>query len=161
MKLIINASPKLYKSSTNCFINRLKEDTDKVIMLYKDDYKNIDYSLYQSIVILSPLYADSVTSKLVEYMEYINNDVDISNKDIYFLSNSGFLEYEQNYISDEIIANFARNNNARFKGYLNIGSGPILGEGNKNLYKLLSLDFYAKIRRFKKAIVQVYVFIVC
>ncbi len=152
MKLFINASPKLYKSSSNYFINKLKDDKDKVILLYRDDFTNVDYTPYESIIIVSPLYVDGVTSKLVEYMEYIkNNKVDISNKNIYFISNSGFLEYEQNRVSDEIINNFAVNNSAYFKGYLNIGSGPILGE-NKFLYKLLSIDFYIKIKKFKQAI---------
>ena len=154
MNLYINASPKIYKSSTNCFIRRLKNNDDKVIFLYKDDYKDIDYTLYKSIIICSPLYADSVTSKLVEYMEYIAYNGDISNKLVYFVSNSGFLEYEQNYISDEIVSNFAENNKAIFMGVLNIGSGPILGESNKGIYKLLSIDFYLKINRFKKAIAK-------
>ena len=55
MNLYINCSPKLKKSATENIIGNLKNDSDKVIYLYKEDFINIDIVGVNSIIFCYPL----------------------------------------------------------------------------------------------------------
>ncbi len=154
MNLYINCSPKLKKSATENIIGNLKNDSDKVIYLYKEDFINIDIVGVNSIIFCYPLYVDSPPSKLIEYMEYLDsNNIKLDNIKIYVICNCGFLEAEQNDISVEIMKNFCDNMGATYMGSLKIGSGSIIGQCSQNkLYKLISYDYLRKVKRLKKAI---------
>ena len=87
-------------------------------------------------------------------MEYIqNNKIDISNKKIYTIINCGFWEAKHNRTASLIIENFAKKNKAKYMGSFNIGAGEIVGKCEKFwLYKLISIPFLIKIKKFKECI---------
>ena len=71
----INGSPKLSNSASNKFLNDIKNIEDNTYYIYKDKYEDIINSIINSktIVIAFPLYADSPTSGVLDFLEYIEN----------------------------------------------------------------------------------------
>lgn len=155
MKLYINGSPKLINSNSNFFLNKIK-NKEKIKYLYSDKFENILKNIenIQTIIFSFPLYVDGPPSRVISFMEYIrDNKIDISNKNIYSIINCGFWESKHNRSADMIIECFAKNTKANYKGSLLIGAGEIIGKCNKVwLYKLISIPFLFKIKRFKKSI---------
>lgn len=155
MKLFINGSPKLDKSNSFYFFSMIN-DNSKIRFLYKDDFDNIlrDINKISTIIFSFPLYVDGPPNKVIEFMEYINdNKIDIKDKKIYCIINCGFFEAKQNEIAALIIKNFAINNMAKYMGSFNIGAGEIVGKRNRKiLYKIISIPFYFKIKKFKNSI---------
>lgn len=152
----INGSPKLNNSASNKFLNDIKNIEDNTYYIYKDKYEDIINSIINSktIVIAFPLYADSPTSGVLDFLEYVeNNDFDLSNKNLYVVVNCGFFEPEQNETAFRIIKCFCDKKQINFMGGLSIGAGPIIGiRDSKKIYKLLSMSYYKKISLFKNAI---------
>ena len=155
MKLFINGSPKLDKSNSFYFLSMIN-DNSKIRFLYKDDFDDIlrDINKISTIIFSFPLYVDGPPNKVIEFMEYINdNKIDIKDKKIYCIINCGFFEAKQNEIAALIIKNFAINNRAKYMGSFNIGAGEIVGKRNRKiLYKIISIPFYFKIKKFKNSI---------
>lgn len=153
MILYINGSPKLKNSNSEYFLNLISKSKDKVY-LYKDNFEAINFENYSTIVLSFPLYLDSPPSKVIELMEYIIDfAIDISNKNIYVICNCGFLEPLHNFSALQVIENFCIKNRALYKGYLAIGAGEIIGKsGRIKIYKVVSLPFILKIKKFKKSI---------
>lgn len=157
MKLYVNGSPKLEGSNSNFFLNKIKDkDKNKVKYLYRDKFNNIlkDIKNIDTIILSFPLYVDGPPSRVIEFMEFIrDNNIDIRNKNIYTIINCGFWEAKHNKIASLIIKEFANKHNANYKGSFLIGSGVIIGKSDKVwLYKLISIPFFIKIKRFKKHI---------
>lgn len=157
MILYINGSPKLEGSNSNFFLNTIK-DKEKIKHLYREKYDNMisDVLKANSIVLSFPLYVDGPPSGVIKFMEYIrDNNIDISNKNIYSIINCGFWETKHNRIADLIIENFANSCKANYKGSFLIGAGEIIGKCNKVwLYKIVSIPFLFKIKKFKKCIIN-------
>lgn len=155
MKLYINGSPRLENSNSNYFLNRIK-DKEKVKYIYRDKFGDIlkDIKKVDTIILCFPLYVDGPPCKIIEFMEYIeDNNIDIRNKKIYTIINCGFWEAKHNRTASLIIKNFANNNEAKYMGTFNIGAGEIIGKCDKvKLYKLVSIPFLFKIKKFKKYI---------
>lgn len=155
MKLFINGSPKLDKSNSFYFLSMIN-DNSKIRFLYKDDFDDIlrDINKISTIIFSFPLYVDGPPNKVIEFMEYINdNKIDIKDKKIYCIINCGFFEAKQNEVAALIIKNFAINNKAKYMGSFNIGAGEIVGKRNRKiLYKIISIPFYFKIKKFKNSI---------
>ena len=156
MKLFINGSPKLDKSNSFYFLSMINYDNNIVKYLYKDNFDYIlkDINKVDSIIFSFPLYVDGPTNKVIEFMEYIkDNKISIKDKKIYCIINCGFFEARQNKTAALIIKNFAINNNAKYMGSFNIGAGEIVGKRNKKtLYKIISIPFYFKMKKFKNSI---------
>lgn len=155
MKLYINGSPKLENSNSNYFLSKIK-NKEKIKYVYRDKFSDIlkDIKNVDTIILSFPLYVDGPTSKIIELMEYIqNNNIDIGNKKIYTIINCGFWEAKHNKTASLIIENFANKNKAKYMGSFNIGAGEIIGKREKNwLYKLISIPFLIKIKKFKESI---------
>lgn len=155
MKLYINGSPRLENSNSNYFLNRIK-DNEKIKFIYRDKFSDILKNItgVDTIILCFPLYVDGPPCKVIEFMEYINdNNIDISNKKIYTIVNSGFWEAKHNRTASLIVENFANSNEAKYMGTFNIGAGEIVGKRDKvKLYKLVSIPFLFKIRKFKNSI---------
>lgn len=155
MKLYINGSPKLTNSNSNYFLNKLSPK-DKIKFVYKDKFSEILKSIKKvDIIILAfPLYVDGPPNKVIELFEYIkNNKINIKNKKIYTIINCGFWEAKQNRTASLIVEDFAINNGAKYMGSFNIGAGEIIGKcDKKKIYRLVSLSFLVKIRKFKARI---------
>ena len=155
MKLYINGSPKLENGNSNYFLNKIK-DKEKIKCVYRDKFSDIlkDIKKADTIILCFPLYVDGPTCKIIEFMEYIlSNKIDISNKKIYTIINCGFWEAKHNRTASLIIENFAKKNKAKYMGSFNIGAGEIVGKCEKFwLYKLISIPFLIKIKKFKECI---------
>lgn len=155
MKLCINGSPKLSNSNSQYFLNKI-QDNDNTKYLYKDKFEDIlsNIEIIDTIIFSFPLYVDAPTNKVIEFMEYIeNNNISIENKNVYIICNCGFWESYQNNTAEEIIKTFCFNNGAKYKGAFKIGAGEIIGKCDKvKIYKLVSIPFLFKIRKFKIAI---------
>lgn len=157
MLTIINCSPKK-NSNSKSFINRtIKyiDDDFSICNVYKDHFDTIIGFINKSdkVLIVYPLYVDTIPSKLIEFFEYlINNHISLYNKKIYVLCNCGFLEAKQNDVSTQIVSNIITELNGNYKGYFKIGSGEILGNLNNIFMKILCFDYFYKSKRFSKCI---------
>lgn len=155
MKLYINGSPKLTNSNSNYFLNKLSPK-NKIKFVYKDKFSEILKSIKKvdTIILAFPLYVDGPPNKVIELFEYIkNNKINIKNKKIYTIINCGFWEAKQNRTASLIVEDFAINNGAKYMGSFNIGAGEIIGKcDKKKIYRLASLPFLIKIRKFKARI---------
>lgn len=155
MKLFINGSPKLDNSNSNYFLKKLSSE-HYISYVYKDKFSEILKNMKEvdTIILSFPLYVDDVPNKVIELFEYIeNNQVNIKGKKVYAIINCGFWEAKQNRTADLIVQNFANNNGAKYMGSFNIGAGEIIGKcNNKKIYRLVSIPFLFKIRKFKKSI---------
>ena len=155
MKLYINGSPKLTNGNFDYFLNKLSPK-DKIKFVYKDKFSEILKSIKKidTIILAFPLYVDGPPNKVIELFEYIkNNKINIKNKKIYTIINCGFWEAKQNRTASLIVEDFAINNGAKYMGSFNIGAGEIIGKcDKKKIYRLASLPFLIKIRKFKARI---------
>lgn len=152
----INGSPKLNNSASNKFLNDIKSAEDKIQYVYMNNYEDIIANVINSdtIVLSFPLYADSPTSGVLDFFEYIkNNTIDLSDKNLYYIVNCGFYEPQQNNTAIDIVRCFCENNKINFKGGLSIGAGPIIGiRDSKLIYRILTKSYDNKINEFKEKI---------
>ncbi len=154
-KIFICGSPRLTISNSLTFLEDLK-DKENIYYLYKDSFDEIVNSIKKcdTIILSFPLYVDSPPSGTLKFFEYIkDNDIDISGKNLYTIINCGFLEAKQNNTAREIVKLFCFNNNINYMGCFKIGAGVIIGGNKQNyIYRLVSVPYCFKIRKFKKAI---------
>lgn len=155
MILYINGSPKLKNSNSDFFLNKINKKA-KFFYVYKDKFNKIlkDIKDVDTIVFSFPLYVDAPTNKIIELFEYIQDKkIDIKNKMIYTIINCGFWEAKHNKTASLIMEEFAINNKAKYMGTFNIGAGEIVGKcDKKKIYKIVSIPFLFKIRKFKRCI---------
>lgn len=159
MKIIyLNGSPRLKLSNSTSFLNDIKDKQNKIYYLYKDKFDEIISGIKKcdTIVLAFPLYVDSPTSGTLRFFEYIkDNNIDISGKNLYAIINCGFLEAKQNDVARDIVKLFCTNNNINYMGCIRIGAGVIIGKKKVSLlYKLVSISYYFKINKFKRAILN-------
>ncbi len=153
MILFINASPRLNKSNSKYFCDLLKIDDSITNYIYSDSFDIIKENIktIDTIVFAFPTYIDIIPSKLIEFIE--NYEDDFEYKNIYVICNCGFLESIHNDLSIEYMKRYIENKKGIFKGYFNIGSGEVIKfTKNNKLFRLLCLNFYKNLRKFRKAI---------
>lgn len=152
MYTLIDASQKYKKSNSAYFLNIIKNDiTSNLFSLKNSNYKDIDKSIKKSdtIVLAFPIYVDSPPSILLNYMEHLFDNIDLSNKRLYCIINCGFREGEQNIIAANIIKNFCYKKNIKYSGSLLIGAGEIVGN---NKYNFITKKAHKKLNEFKDII---------
>lgn len=150
--LYVNCSPKLSKSNSYNILKKISED--EILNLYIEENILNKIENTDTLVLSMPLYIDSPPYKVIELFETLKRK-NIKRKNIYIITNCGFLEPKQNDISDEIVKNFCLENNWNYKGSFKIGSGEIIGKYNKNkIYRILSNDFIKKANKFKENILK-------
>ena len=131
--MILNGSPRAPKSNSKKY--------SEIFMKYSRlqcDYFNITRSnhmeiiaemeKYQDVIIVFPLYADSLPVGLLNFLKNLENNLPAQRPVISILINCGFLEYEQNSVAVSMIRYFCRRNNFTIVSTLMLGSGEaILG----------------------------------
>lgn len=144
---IINASPRV-NSNSSYFINLITKklnDNYRINRIYRDKIEDVIKNINDSdiIVLVFPLYVDAPPSKLLELIEQYD-----CNKNLYVVSNCGFLESKQNNVATKIIKNWSK---SYFMGSFKTGAGEVLGHDNI-ISKILSPFFKYKVYKFVKSI---------
>lgn len=155
MILFINASPKLNNSNSKYFSDLLNIKGSITNYIYNDDFDEIidNIKMADTIIFTFPTYIDIVPSKLIEFIEYFKYD--FSYKKIYVMCNCGFLESSNNDLSILFMKNYIKDKYGIFMGYFSIGSGEAINSiKNSKLVKLICLDFFIKIKKFRNAIIK-------
>ena len=143
MYTLINGSGKLKNSNSEHFLDYVGKDLDKYeyFNLRDSDYKEVISSIKKSndIVLAFPLYADSPSSLMLSFLDYIyDNKIEI-NGNIYVIINCGFREAEHNITALNIIKNWCKKMNINYNGAVLIGTGEVAG--NKK-YRFMSKRIY-------------------
>lgn len=154
MYTLINGSPKPCGSNSSYFLKTISSYLNdyNFFELKKNKYEEILSSIYKSdvIVFAFPLYVDSPTSIMLNFLDYIiDENINISGKSIYVVINCGFREGEQNITAINIIKRWCEKVNAIFCSSILIGAGEIVG---KKKYKYISLSANKNIKKFAKII---------
>ena len=150
MYTLINGSPKIGNSNSMNFLNYISEYLEEynIYDLKKNSYEEILNNIEMSEVILFafPLYVDSPTSLLIQFLDYIyDENIDLTNKKIYVVINCGFIEGEQNITGLNIIKRWCEKVGAKYLGSLLIGAGEIVG---KPSYKYITKKAYKALHKF-------------
>jgi len=140
MYTLISGSPKTNSSNSMYFLEKVKDKLKdyNLFELKKCKYKELLSSIKKSdvIILAFPLYVDSPTSIMLEFLDYIiENNISFKNKYIYAIINCGFREGEHNITALNIIKNWCDKVNAIYNGSILIGAGEIVG---KDKYKFIS-----------------------
>jgi len=140
MYTLISGSPKTNSSNSMYFLEKAKHKLKdyNIFELKKCKYKELLLSIKKAdvIILAFPLYVDSPTSIMLEFLDYIiDNNISFKNKYIYAIINCGFKEGEHNITALNIIKNWCDKVNAIYNGSILIGAGEIVG---KDKYKFIS-----------------------
>ena len=157
MVLLVDCSPKIKKSNSSKFIDRISNKLNENIKICNIYYDDILYVINlikssQKIIFVFPLYVDAPPSRLIFLFENLKKE-DFNNNSIYCIVNCGFLESDQNNIACEIVKCFCDENKIYYKGAFKIGSGEIIGNfiGNN---RILEYFYLKKELKFINAIKQ-------
>ena len=150
MYTLINGSQKNKKSNSQTFLEYVSEYLDEynIYNLNNSKYEDVinNTSISSAIVLAFPLYADSPTSLMLSFLDYIYDlRIKLKNISVYAIINCGFLEGEQNITANNIIKNWCIKVGADYKGSILIGAGEIVG--NKN-FRFISKNAYKELRKF-------------
>lgn len=138
MKLtVINGSPKSLQSNSHVITTKLfsfiKPSIEfKEFFVNQKEFNNdvMEYILNSEVILfITPLYVDSLPSKMIEFMEKL--EIAISSKKttikrVYGIVNSGFIEGIQNKTALDIISNFAEKCGKPYRFGIGIGGGEAL-----------------------------------
>ena len=154
MYTLINGSQKVSNSNSLYFLKYIGEYLTEydIFDLKKENYKDIldSINISESIVIAFPLYADSPSSIILKFLDYIyDNQIDLDNKRLYVVINCGFREGKQNITALNIIKNYCKKANLRFSGGLLIGAGEIVGKPN---YKFITKNAHKSLHEFSVSV---------
>lgn len=83
---------------------------------------------YSDVIIVLPLYADSLPVGLLNFLKNLENNLPMQRPVISILINCGFLEHEQNCVAVSMIRYFCRHNNFPTGSTLMLGSGEAILE---------------------------------
>lgn len=155
---ILNGSPKGNNKSNTDFL------IDNFLRLLSDDIKINRYyinnilknpSLFEeivqndSLIIASPLYADSFPSSVLSFLHSFDNFLlskENINLNVYGIINCGFLEGIQNKTALRILENFCNRTNLNWCHGIGIGGGEALPElGSINSPKGINAQVYKSI----------------
>lgn len=156
MQILINGSQKNKISNSKYFLDFISKKLDdyKIVDLKnKTDLNSIACEILNSdtVLLAFPLYVDSPTSLILELLDYIyDNNIDISNKQIYTVINCGFREGKQNITALNIIKNFCIKTKSNYMGSILIGAGEIVG---KSKYKIICRKAINNLKKFRNKVV--------
>lgn len=154
MYTLINGSPKPKDSNSLYFLKLVSSNLDNYNLyeLRRDKYNDIIDSINLSdVIILSfPLYVDSPTSITLSFLDYfIDNQIDLKDKNIYIIINCGFREGQQNITAVNIIKRWCDKVGGNYGGSIMIGAGEIVGN---NRFKFISRKALKKVKKFSSFI---------
>lgn len=132
--VLVSASPKKKFSVSSYFLSLcalgIRGETVRETIRNRGDHTKILESFRgaDSIVFSMPLYVDGVPSHLLEFLEQaetfcLENDL---HPNVYVISNSGFIEGNQNRCLMQIMENFCDRSGCRLQGGVGIGGGVML-----------------------------------
>ena len=158
MYTLISGSPKITNSNSLYFLKSISEYLDEynIFEIKKKKYNEILNSIDKSdiIVFAFPLYVDSPTSIMLNFLDYIiDKKISLENKLIYVIVNCGFREGKQNITAVNIMKRWCQKVNATYGSSILIGAGEIVG---KEKYKFISkkaikdIKFFANIVKEKQ-----------
>lgn len=154
MYTLINGSPKPQISNSLHFLKMISPliDNAQLFDLRKNKYKEILDSVQKSevIILAFPLYVDSPTSLMLEFLDYIiDNNINFKDKLVYVIINCGFRDGKQNITATNIIKRWCEKVGAIYGCSIQIGAGEIVG---KNKFKFVSRKALKKIKEFSNII---------
>ena len=154
MYTLINGSQKTKISNSRHFLDYISNYLDdyNTYDLMNHNFNDIINSINKSntIILAFPLYEDSPNSLTLKLLDYIcDNNIDLSNKELYVIINCGFREGTHNISALNIIKNWANKVNIKFKGSMLIGAGEIVGK--KKFSYIISIATN-KLKKFSKCI---------
>lgn len=128
----INGSPRGNNSTSNYLIDLamtyFSESYPKTIIQMsklktKEDIKNLFE--YKNIVLVFPLYGDSLPSTLLDFLVELHKLCDFKENlpNLYAISNCGFLEGKQIHIAMEIMENYANRTGFNWRFGIGLGAG--------------------------------------
>jgi hypothetical protein len=145
--VFINASPKKKLSVSGFFLKieglfvrgcktseklRNKSDHERILTELKDA---------DTVVFCLPLYVDGVPSHVISFMKDMELFCKANNLhlNVYVISNSGFIEGNQNRVLLQVFENFCARSGIRFCGGIGIGGGVLLNVLRIMLYVLFGV----------------------
>lgn len=151
--LIVIGSPRCENSNSNAIGNNLEHElinrnvNNSKLYLGKTINKkdtiidNIDKS--DVIILISPIYENSLPSIVLEFFETINENKNIltaKNRKIFAITNSGFPEIEASKSAIVTCSLFAKDSNLEWLGGIAVAPGTLIdgGELGKTYKKLIS-----------------------
>jgi|GEM_PF-3391103 len=127
----INFSPRGKKSTSFYLASQLNLSVDFMDsndILADQAFDHLDQ--YDTLILGSPLYVDSIPSKglmfLESYEEYLN--INPQSKNLYGIVCCGFPESHQTRIALEILSHFAQTVGFPWQGGFGVGSGEFIGQ---------------------------------
>lgn len=129
--MILNASPRAPKSNSKqyaqIFSDNCKAHTDCFnITRTNHDELCSKMSDYTDVLLVFPLYADSIPVTLLNFLKSLENNQPENKPVISVLINCGFIEHYQNNIAVKTVELFCRQNGYKFGSVLKIGSGEAI-----------------------------------
>lgn len=140
--LILIGSPKAQRSASNNFASYLEDkfhmkgvETDKIYIVRHQNPEKMEEmvnkaSAYELIIMVNPLYIDSIPAITINFMEqfcvFKNSMIETQNskkQKLLAIFNSGFPEPHQNDVAVRMCENFAEQTNMEWVGGITIGMG--------------------------------------
>ena len=154
MYTLINGSQKTKISNSRYFLDYISNYLDdyNTYDLMNHNFTDVINSIIKSntIILAFPLYEDSPNSLTLKLLDYIcDNNIDLSNKELYVIINCGFREGTHNITALNIIKNWANKVNIEYKGAIIIGAGEIVG---KKEYSYITSIAMSKLKKFSNCI---------
>ena len=154
MYTLINGSHKTKISNSRHFLDYISNYLDdyNTYDLMNHNFTDVINSIIKSntIILAFPLYEDSPNSLTLKLLDYIyDNNIDLSNKELYVIINCGFREGTHNITALNIVKNWANKVNIKFKGSILIGAGEIVG---KKKFSYITSIATNKLKKFSKCI---------
>lgn len=129
--MILNGSPRAPKSNSKLYSEifaRYCTAQCDYFNINKFNHKELILKMgdYTDILIVFPLYADSLPSGLLYFLKNLEENPPSYKPVISILINCGFLEYEQNYVAIRILKYFCKKNGYITGSILMLGSGEAI-----------------------------------
>ncbi|PJI07616.1 MULTISPECIES: NAD(P)H-dependent oxidoreductase [Clostridium] len=166
--LIVIGSPRCERSSSDIISNnlesKLRDSNMNCSKIYLEKMINKKTAIIEKvdksdvIILISPIYENSLPGTVLEFLETINEDKNkLTNKDrkMFVITNSGFPEVEASKSAITTCSLFARDMNFKWLGGIGVTPGTLMenGELGKTYKKLdASLNLIAKDIRDDKEI---------
>ena len=148
--LIVNASPRDPKSNSKklakLFGNCCKDCLYREVIRTDIDKLATDAQNCQHLVLIFPLYADSIPATLVTFLKKLQEKPSQNKLQISAVVNCGFLEYSQNETAIEQLKLFCLQNGYMFCCSLKIGGGEAI------LNTIFRISVKIAMRRFASSV---------
>lgn len=146
--VFINGSPKVKKSGSEYFLERIESELNlsdnnikisKINIKDRSDKEN-NFKLIKDsdvVVIAFPLYVDTLPSTVIEYLEEFHEWINLKGYkvdkiNLYGVVNCGFYEGEQTKIAIRVLKNYCNSLGIKWSGGVGIGAGEFFS-GSPNI----------------------------